>query len=137
MGKVDYLIPLDEETNDNDDYDGDHEDSNDEEDSVDDEDSDVEDSDDDEDSDEEDSDDDENSNDVDFGPLVELGKVPKCPCCRREVGQWTTTHSMKCCVDNGCDFWDVNSDNTPAQRTKFDSDLHLLIYFRTVFKKAS
>ena len=38
--------------------------------------------------------------DVDYGHIVELGKIPKCPCCRREVGQWMTTHIMKFCDVN-------------------------------------
>ena len=49
--------------------------------------------------------DDENSDD--HGHIVELGKIPKCPCCRREVGQWTTTHVMKFCQKDRCNFWHI------------------------------
>ena len=52
------------------------------------------------------------SDDVDeYGHLVELGKIPKCPCCRRKVGQWTTTHILKFCEENMCDFWEENAYN--------------------------
>ena len=47
--------------------------------------------------------------DVDYGHIVKLGKVPKCPCCRREVSQWTTTHIMKFCEEDEFTFWDVNT----------------------------
>ena len=52
--------------------------------------------------------DDENDNDDHHGHIVQLGKIPKCPCCRRKVGQWTTTHIMKFSQINGCHFWDIN-----------------------------
>ena len=71
MGKVVDLIPLEEET---DDEDGD-----------------------------------------DHRHMVVLGKVPKCPCCRREVGQWTTTHIMKFYQDNECKFWDFDNTNLLPQ----------------------
>ena len=49
---------------------------------------------------------------LDGGHIAELGKIPKCPCCRRKVGQWTTTHIMKFCVVAGCSIWDVKNTNS-------------------------
>ena len=51
----------------------------------------------------------EESDDVEYGHLVELGKIPRCPCCRRQVGQWTTTHILKFCQVNKCKFWEGNT----------------------------
>ena len=50
--------------------------------------------------------------------IVELGKIPKCPCCRRKVGQWTTSHIMKFCVDAGCSIWDVKNTNSPLREER-------------------
>ena len=55
--------------------------------------------------------------DDDHAHLIELGKIPKCPCCRREVGQWTTTNIMKYRAVYENDFWDVNNKSLLPQES--------------------
>ena len=83
----------------------------------------------------EESDDDD---DAEYSHLVELGKIPKCPCCRQEVGQWTTTHIMKFCEENKCDYWEVNTKNPREYVPFFDAfpeciDECLLINYSAIF----
>ena len=53
------------------------------------------------------------------GVTVEFKTAPKCPCCRREVGHWTTTHLVQYWGDEGRSMLhvkikDFKTDNSAA-----------------------